>query len=142
MEGSAGVPPDVSPLTSGIVLTNLSGGGGRRRVGCAGGDASAPLSPGDRAGLLGSRGGKDGLALAAWGRAGIDRLGSRGGLAILAVLAALESSFSLAMAASLSRLVGGSGGRLASSSGGGNLRPSFPLWLVVWFRDRADILEA
>ena len=72
----------------------------------------------------------------------MDRLGSRGGLAILAVLAALESSFSLAMAASLSRLVGGNGGRLASSSGGGNLRPSFPLWLVVWFRDRADILEA
>lgn len=34
-------------------------------MGCAGGDASAPLSPGDRAGLLGSRGGRDGLALAA-----------------------------------------------------------------------------
>lgn len=141
-EGSAGVPPDVSPLTSGIVLMNLSGGGGRRRAGCAGGDACAPSSPGERAGLLGSRGGRDGRGvLLAWGRAGMDRLGSRGGFDILAVLAARASSLSLAMAASLSRLEGGSGGRLASSSGGGKLRPLVGLWLVVWFRDSADMLE-
>lgn len=113
-------------------------------MGCAGGeDSSAPLRPGDLAGLLGSRGGRDGLGVPlAWGKAGIDRLGSSGGFAILAELAALASSASLAMAASLSRLDGGSGGRLACSRGGGNLRLSFCQWLVVWPRGSADILEA
>lgn len=41
---------------------------------------------------------------------------------ILAAVAALVYSFSLAWAASRSRRVGGSGGNLADSSGGGSFR--------------------
>lgn len=113
-DGSAGVPLAVSPDTCGMVRTNLSGGGGSRRVGKAGADSSVSAIPGERADLLGSRGGSDGeeeepLRV---GRAGIDLLGSKGGT-IFAAVAALASSFSCSWAASRSLLEGGSDGKVA-----------------------------
>lgn len=112
VDGSAGVPPAVFPDTCGMVRTNLSGGGGSLRAGSDGLGSSASAIPGVRADLEGSRGGNmgDDAEPLRVGIAGIDRLGKSGGLAIFATVVALVSSFSLACAASLSRLDGGSGG--------------------------------
>lgn len=97
VDGSAGVPPAVLPDTSGIVRTNLAGAGGSRRRGSEGAGSSTSLMPGDRTGLLGNLGGRDGRdSPFRPGRAGIDRWGISGGFVILAEVAALVSSVSLA----------------------------------------------
>lgn len=111
-DGSAGVPPAVFPETSGMVLTNLAGGGGSRLGGSAGEVSSASWLPGERAGLLGSRGGRDGRSesVEGAGRAGMERFGSKGAFTIFATVAVLVPSASLACAASLSLLDSGNGG--------------------------------
>lgn len=135
---SAGVPLAVFPDTCGMVRTNLSGGGGSRRIGSAGADSSVSAIPGERAGLLGSRGGSDGEEEEPFraGRAGIDLLGSSGGWTILAAVTAFASSLSWFWAASRSLLDGGSCGKVAWSNAGGSFRFS-----VEPVREREDMVD-
>lgn len=104
--------------------------------------------PGERAGLLGSRGGSDGRSGSdevRAGRAGIDRFGNNGARVIFVAVAALASSVSLAWASSRSLLLGGKGGSEAWSSGGGSFRPSMEPRLVaderVLFRETDDTVD-
>jgi hypothetical protein len=129
--------PFWKPLSKSALGRELAGGGGRRRAGRGGAGSSTGASAGGLAGLDGSLGGNEGLGGSAM------RRGGRGGVALADSFSASSFAF-----ASSSRLVGGSGGSLACSRGGGNLRGVGPWGTpldvadLVWLRERLDTVDS
>lgn len=128
--------PELKPHSRADLVRKLDGGGGRRRAGRAGEASSGEggTGPGERAGLDGSRGGREGLGGSAMRRAGRDG----------ETPASAAASFAFA---SSSRRVGGSGGSLAWSRVGGSFLglcvsgPPFEVADLVWLSERLEMAD-
>jgi hypothetical protein len=118
--------PEPKPLSRADLGRKLDGGGAMRRAGRAGDDCSGRTTAGELFGLEGRRGGWEG-----WGGSAM-RLGGREGVLF-------SASFGFAL--------GGSGGRLACSRGGGSLLrvcvsgPPLEVADLVWLSDRLDTAD-